>query len=228
MQRVGWWTCIAIWSNMGMGLETGRNWWRWLAACALVAAATGCSAGRDAATEPAAPSAPASDSPSADDQDPGRFAAQVINRAREAGVDPQLVMAILYNESYKPHDPDTERAWLQFKPDAALGVANMHRATFDEVKANHGFTDRDWLQLPDDPDLAIQAASWYLHDLSASLPDQRSGAHTTEELLAVGYNAGPGNMRAVAKGTSPGPQAQNYLDRLHDNWDKAGTAVANR
>lgn len=224
--HAGWWMCTAVWSNVRMRLETRTSWWRWFAACALVAAATGCTAVPDAVTEPAATSAPATPAPDSADQDPARFAAQVTDRAREAGVEPQLVMAILYNESYKPHDPDAERAWLRLDPDSSLGVANMHRPTFDEVKAKHGFADRDWLQLPDDPDLAIRAAAWYLYDLAAMLPEQRSEAHTTEELLALGYNAGPGNMRAFAKGTPPGPQAQSYLDRLRDNWAKAGEAVS--
>ncbi|MER7013500.1 transglycosylase SLT domain-containing protein [Saccharopolyspora sp. NPDC000359] len=206
---------------------TRRSRWRWFAACALVAATTGCAAAQDAApAAPAESAAPTSAAPDTAAQDPARFAEQVLARAREAGVDPQLLMAILHNESYKPHDPAAERAWLQIDPDAALGVANMHRVAFDEVKADRDFADRDWLELPDDPDLAIRAAAWYLHDLAAMLPDQRSSAHTTEELLALGYNAGPGNMRAFATGTPPGPQAQSYLDRLRQNWDEAGKALA--
>lgn len=218
--------CTAVWSNVRMQLGTGRSWWRWVAACALVAMATGCGGMNGTVTEPATTSAPETSAPDSADQDPARFAAQVTERAREAGVAPQLVMAILCNESYKPHDPAAERAWLRLDPDSSLGVANMHRPTFDEVKAEHGFADRDWLQLPDDPDLAIRAAAWYLHDLAEMLPEQRSGAHTTEELLALGYNAGPGNMRAFAKGTPPGPQAQSYLDRLRENWARAGEAVS--
>ncbi|MDA3642895.1 transglycosylase SLT domain-containing protein [Saccharopolyspora indica] len=207
-----------------MRLSRGENWWWWVAAGALVVAVTGCAPVRDA--ESAAPPTTTSADSAGQDQDPARFAAQVTARAREAGVNPQLVMAILLNESYKPHDPAAERAWLRLDPDAALGVANMHRATFDEVKAERGFADRDWLELPDDPDLAIRAAAWYLHDLAATLPGQRSGAHTTDELLALGYNAGPGNMRAFAKGTPPGSQAQSYLDRLRENWAEAGAAVS--
>ncbi len=32
-------------------------------------------------------------------------------------------------------------------------------------------------------------------------------------------------MLAFAAGTTPGTQAQSYLDRLHTNWAKAGKAV---
>ncbi|MFE0020118.1 transglycosylase SLT domain-containing protein [Amycolatopsis sp. NPDC059021] len=180
-----------------------------------------------AAPPPATTSTPASSSaaPTSTNQDPARFAKQVVARAREAGVEAQLVMAILYNESYKPHDPDLERAWQKMKPDAAFGIANMHKAAYDETKKGRPFANREWQELPDDPDLAIQAAAWYLHDLAAQLPSAHQGQSTTD-LLAVGYNAGPGTMKTIARGTKPGPQVQTYLDTLHGNWAKAGQAVA--
>lgn len=162
----------------------------------------------------------------ATDQDPARYAEPVVRHAREAAVSPQLVMAILYNESYKPHDPDLERAWQQLDPDAAFGVANMHRAAYDETRRGRAFAGRAWQELPDDPDLAIQAEAWYLHDLAGQLPSRHGDAYRTEELLALGYNAGPGNMKAFAKGAKPGARAQEYLTTLRANWAKAGRAVA--
>ncbi|MFF2848257.1 lytic transglycosylase domain-containing protein [Streptomyces sp. NPDC058001] len=160
--------------------------------------------------------------------DPADYATQVRHRAQQAGVSPQLVMAVLYNESYKPHDPDLERAWQRYKPDAAFGIGNMHRATFDLTKRGRDFAGRRWDELPDDRDLAIESTAWYLHDLGAQLPSHWTGPHTRDELLALGYNTGAGNMLAFARGTHPGTQAQSYLTRLHDNWEKAGKAVAAR
>lgn len=204
------------------------------AACVLALATAGCApapvAGAPATSTsaPASPSAPATSS-SAEagtvNPDPAKFAPQVIARAHQAGVDPQLVLAILYNEDYKPHDPQLERAWQNLKPDAAFGVANMHRATYDQTRRGRSFAGRDWQELPDDPDLAIQAEAWYLHDLAAQLPAKHSGQFTTDELLALGYNAGPGNMKAFARGTKPGAQAQTYLTDLRATWAKAGEAV---
>jgi soluble lytic murein transglycosylase-like protein len=159
------------------------------------------------------------------DQDPARFAARVRTHAGRAGVSPQLLMAILYNESYKPHDPASERAWQKIKPDAAFGIANMHQATFEETKRGRDFADRDWRELPDDPDLAIAAAAWYLHDLATHLPARTSGSPTTEELLALGYNTGAGNMKAFARGVKPGDMAQSYLELLHKNWAVAAEAI---
>ncbi|GAA1893147.1 transglycosylase SLT domain-containing protein [Streptantibioticus ferralitis] len=188
------------------------------------------SAGPAKSAAPTVSSAPESSptgrpSPTAADQDPARFAPQVARYAEKADVDPQLLMAILYNESYKPHDPAWERAWQRIKPDAAFGVANMHKAAFDQVKQGRDFAGRDWQQLPDDPALAIEAAAWYLHDLARQLPAQRSSPYPKDELLALGYNTGPGNMDAFAQGAKPGSAAQSYLDRLHANWSTAAQAL---
>jgi hypothetical protein len=174
----------------------------------------------------AAASASASGATSSGNYEPAHFAAQVRARAGQAGIDPQLLMAILYNESYKPHDPALERAWQALKPDSAFGIANMHRAAFDDTKTGRDFANRRWEELPDDPDLAIDAAAWFLHDLAAQLPAHPSGGLTRDDLLAVGYNAGAGNMLAIADGTAPGPAARSYLDQLHANWDKAARALA--
>ncbi|MGW3108362.1 lytic transglycosylase domain-containing protein [Streptomyces sp. NPDC001100] len=180
------------------------------------------------ATEPAPSRSSASPSPrvTTSSYDPASYAPQVRTRAQQAGVSAQLVMAILYNEAYKPHDAAFERAWQRYKPDAAFGIADMHRATFDEVKRGRDFADRSWDELPDDRDLAVEAEAWYLHDLAAHLPAARHTSLSEDDLLALGYNTGAGNMLAFARGTAPGSQAQSYLDRLHANWAKAGKAVA--
>ncbi|OLZ61288.1 hypothetical protein AV521_43970 [Streptomyces sp. IMTB 2501] len=172
-------------------------------------------------------SAPSSPSPTAasSSYDPADYATQVRARARQASVSAQLLMAVLYNEAYKPHDPSFERAWQKYKPDAAFGIANMHRATFDEVKQGRDFAGRRWEELPDDRDLAVEAEAWYLHDLAARLPSQWPAPYPRNDLLALGYNAGPGNMLAFARGAAPGAQARSYLDQLHANWAKAGKAV---
>jgi soluble lytic murein transglycosylase-like protein len=111
------------------------------------------------------------------------------------------------------------------KPDAAFGIANMHRAAFDDTKRGRPFAHRKWEDLPGDPDLAIQAAAWYLHDLAAQLPGRRAGAYSTDQLLALGYNTGAGNMRAFARGATPGSQARSYLDDLRGNWPRAAEAL---
>ncbi|MEU4194202.1 transglycosylase SLT domain-containing protein [Kribbella sp. NPDC026611] len=160
-----------------------------------------------------------------DDYDPAHFAPQVRRSAKSAGINPQLLMAILYNEAYKPHDPKFERQWAAVDSNPAFGIANMHKPAFDDTKRGRAFAKRKWEELPDNPELAIEAAAWHLHDLAKRIPDQRAKLYTKDELLALGYNAGGGNMRKFARGTKAGSQAQSYLDRLHDNWTKAGEAV---
>ena len=157
--------------------------------------------------------------------DPAAYASQVRTRARQSGVSAQLLMAVLYNEAYKPHAPALERAWQKYKPDAAFGIANMHRATFDEVKRDRDFDDRRWEELPDDRDLAIEAEAWYLHDLAKQLPVTWSASFTKNELLALGYNTGASNMLAFARGATLGSQARSYLEKLRTNWAKAAAAV---
>ncbi|MFF6992381.1 lytic transglycosylase domain-containing protein [Streptomyces sp. NPDC010273] len=187
-------------------------------------AATSPSTGTTGPATSAAPTSPSATA-SASAYDPAAYAAQVRTRAQQADVSAQLVMAVLYNEAYKPHDPALERAWQTYKPDAAFGIANMHRATFDEVRKGRDFAGRSWDELPDDRDLAIEAEAWYLHDLSAQLPPTWRSSLSRDQLLALGYNTGAGNMLAFAAGTPPGAQAQSYLDRLHTDWAKAGKAV---
>lgn len=160
-----------------------------------------------------------------EDYDPAQFAPEVRRYAKQAGINPQLLMAILYNESYKPHDPKFERQWAEVDSDPAFGIANMHKPAFDQTKRGRPFAHRKWEELPDNPALAIQAAAWHLHDLAERLPSKRADLYTKDELLALGYNAGGGNMRIFARGRKAGPQAQSYLDRLHQHWDKSAEAL---
>ncbi|MFG1813675.1 transglycosylase SLT domain-containing protein [Kribbella sp. NPDC049174] len=208
--------------------------WVWVAVGAVAVGATAARCGDTEGTASApnptpTPSAvstpPATPKPWYEDYDPARFAVQVRKYAGQAGIRPQLLMAILYNESYKPHDPELERSWAKIDSDPAFGIANMHRPAFDDTKRDRAFAGRKWEELPDDPSLAIQAAAWHLHDLAKRLPSTPATQLSKDELLALGYNAGGGNMRAFAKGRKPGPQAQSYLDRLHENWAKSAEAV---
>ncbi|MFC4908734.1 transglycosylase SLT domain-containing protein [Actinomadura gamaensis] len=193
---------------------------------ALLTVRGGHSTKPDASERPAAkPSATSADDRSAKERSPDHFASQVRQYAREAHVDPVLLMAILYNESDKPHDPELERAWQRFKPDAAFGIANMHKAAFNDTKDERPFENRRWEELPDDPALAVRAAAWFLHDLARQLPSDRTSDFSKSDLLALGYNAGAGNMRLFATGTRPGAMASSYLARIHKNWPKAQKAL---
>jgi hypothetical protein len=228
------------------GGQKQRSRWGWflvLAAVMVIGWIVRPGGGHDSGTAAAAPSGSAasaahgSGSASAsasvpatgviEPYDPADYASDAVKYGKQAGIDPQLLMAILYNESYKPHDAATERAWQKLKPTASFGIANMHEAAFDETKQGRDFAGRSWTELPDRPDLAIEAEAWFLHDLKAQLPPaaDRSTSLTQDELLALGYNTGGSNMRAFARGVKLGSMAQTYLDNLRQNWAKAGKAV---
>ncbi|HEY6794700.1 MAG TPA: transglycosylase SLT domain-containing protein [Kineosporiaceae bacterium] len=214
----------AVWVLLPALLLTGCSVERRPASVAAASsrAATGTGSGGSSRTA----GGPAGSGQLSDDPDPATYAALVTKYAREAGVHPQLVMAILYNESYKPHDPAFQRAWASMDPDASLGIANMHEAAFDDTKKGRPFVRREWQELPDDPGLAIEAEAWYLHDLAARLPSRRSSHYTLDELCALGYNAGPGNMVLFARGAPPGPQASAYLTEFRHNRAIAADALA--
>ncbi|MEU6478093.1 lytic transglycosylase domain-containing protein [Streptomyces sp. NPDC047017] len=155
--------------------------------------------------------------------DPADYAGPVVRAARDAGVSPVLLMAVLHNEAYKPHHPILERLWQWWKPGASFGVVNMHRATFERVRRAHGLPGR-WEDLRD-PEFAVRAAALHLQDLDRSLPQRYTRRYRRDELLALGYNTGERNMRAFARGVPPGPMARSYLRRLRDHWHRAARAV---
>ena len=157
--------------------------------------------------------------------DPGDYAALVVRSAEEAGVPALLLMGVLHNEAYKPHHPLLERLWHWWKPEASFGIANMHRATFEQVRRAHGLTGR-WKDLRDDPAFAVRAAALHLEDLDRRLPQRHVSRYSRDELLALGYNAGERNMRAFARGVPPGPMARSYLRRLRANRRRSAEALA--
>jgi hypothetical protein len=159
--------------------------------------------------------------------DPADYAAYVVSSAADVEVSPLLVMTVLHNEAYKPHHPLLERLWQLWKTEAAFGVANMHRTTFEQVRRTHGLSER-WPDLRDDPAFAIHAAALHLKDLDRSLPKRHVRRYTRDELLALGYNAGERNMRAFAQGVPPGPVARSYLRRFRTNRSRAAEILEER
>ncbi|MEW2250559.1 hypothetical protein AB0907_24880 [Streptomyces sp. NPDC006975] len=118
-----------------------------------------------------------------------------------------------------------ERLWQWWKPAASSGVANMHRAAFEQVRRTHGLSGR-WQDLRDDPAFAIHAAARHLKDLDGRLPERHVRRYTRDELLALGHNAGERTMRAFARGVPPGPMARSYLRRFRAGRWRAAEALA--
>ena len=108
---------------------------------------------------------------------PLRYSQYVRVHAREHGLDPALVAAVIYQESkFDPKAQSSSGAigLMQLTPSTAHGIAIR----------THGsaFATSDLY----DPDINIRYGVWYLHDLFAK--------YHTERLVLAAYNAGQGNV----------------------------------
>jgi soluble lytic murein transglycosylase len=97
--------------------------------------------------------------------------------AREHGLDPALLAAVIYQESkFNPSAKSSSGAigLMQLTPSTAHGIAVR----------THGdaFATADLY----DPEINIRYGAWYLHDLFAK--------YHSEKLVLAAYNAGQGNV----------------------------------
>jgi len=108
---------------------------------------------------------------------PLRYSEYVRVHAREHGLDPALVAAVIYQES-------------KFNPDAqsssgAIGLMQLTPSTAHGIAVRTGgnaFKTSDLY----DPEINIRYGAWYLHDLFAK--------YHSERLVLAAYNAGQGNV----------------------------------
>jgi hypothetical protein len=174
-------------------------------------------------------------------QPPESYVLQIAKYAAQAGVDPRLMLVILQNESNKIHgtvsdqlvDPaiDSTACAITHSQGCAgpsLGIADMKQATFDQVKANHGdlFGSDQWPDLTGNPDLAIQALAWELHDLAQGLPGTFVGQYSPEQMLGMAYNGGTQLALDYARGGTDLSQdtktkLQFYADHVDQSWSGA-------
>jgi soluble lytic murein transglycosylase len=104
--------------------------------------------------------------------------------AREHGLDPALLAAVIYQES--KFNPDAQSSsgaigLMQLTPSTAHGIAIR--------TGGNAFRTSDLY----DPEINIRYGAWYLHDLFAK--------YHSERLVLAAYNAGQGNVdRWRAKG----------------------------
>jgi soluble lytic murein transglycosylase len=132
---------------------------------------------------------------------PLRYAEYVRVHAREHGLDPAFVAAVIYQES-------------KFNPDArsssgAIGLMQLTPSTAHGIAIRtHGsaFRTSDLLN----PEINIRYGAWYLHDLFAK--------YGSEELVLAAYNAGQGNVdRWRAKGEPiQFAETRAYVKRVED------------
>jgi len=130
---------------------------------------------------------------------PLRYSEYVRVHARENGLDPALLAAVIYSES--KFDAGAESA------SGAIGLMQLTPATAEGIAIRTGgtrFTTRDLL----DPEINIRYGAWYL----AHLFDK----YGNERLVLAAYNAGQGNVdRWQAQGEPiQFPETRAYVSRV--------------
>lgn len=108
---------------------------------------------------------------------PLRYSEYVRVHAREHGLDPALLAAVIYQESKFQSDAQSSSGaigLMQLTPSTAHGIAVR--------TGGHKFKTSDLY----DPEINIRYGAWYLHDLFAK--------YHTERLVLAAYNAGQGNV----------------------------------
>ncbi|MCP2277514.1 hypothetical protein APR09_003082 [Nocardia amikacinitolerans] len=175
------------------------------------------------------------------DPDVRPWVGAAVKYGNEAGVDPRLVLAIVYNEGGNRSDSFLEREmshaydtfireggnWL--RPNS-LGLTNIKEDTFNTLKNQYPseFAGKEWSDLKSDPDLAIMAASYNLKRIETQwvkeAPDELKQKWTLNEFMAAGYNS-EANMDAYIKNGDLGPHVQAYVRMTHTSLDKAGKLI---
>ncbi|HZU20370.1 MAG TPA: lytic transglycosylase domain-containing protein [Gaiellaceae bacterium] len=130
---------------------------------------------------------------------PLRYAEYVRVHAREHGLDPALLAAVIYQESkFNPDARSSSGAigLMQLTPSTAHGIAIRTHGT--------AFRTSDLFN----PEINIRYGAWYLHDLFAK--------YRSEPLVLAAYNAGQGNVdRWIASGEPiQYPETAAYVQRV--------------
>jgi soluble lytic murein transglycosylase len=108
---------------------------------------------------------------------PLRYSEYVRVHAREHGLDPALMAAVIYQESKFRSDATSSSGaigLMQLTPSTAHGIALR--------TGGHAFRTDDLY----DPEINIRYGAWYLHNLFAK--------YHSERLVLAAYNAGQGNV----------------------------------
>ncbi|MEV6428791.1 hypothetical protein [Nocardia sp. NPDC051463] len=159
-----------------------------------------------------------------------------VKYGNAAGIDPRLVMAIVYNEGGYRSDSFIEnemsyaydvfvREGGNFIRPNSLGLTNMKEDTFNAVKKQFPveFAGKEWSDLKKDPDLAIMAATYNLKRIdikwTSTAPDELKEKYTHDQFLAAGYNS-EGNMKAYLEAGDLGPVVQGYVRMTNTALDK--------
>jgi soluble lytic murein transglycosylase len=130
---------------------------------------------------------------------PLHYSEYVRVHAREHGLDPALVAAVIYQESKFRSDAKSKSGaigLMQVRPTTAKGIAIR--------TGGHAFVTKDLYN----PEINIRYGAWYLDNLFKKYGDER--------LVLAAYNAGQGNVdawRAAREGIAFA-ETRAYVDRV--------------
>ncbi len=132
---------------------------------------------------------------------PLHYSTIVRQEAREKGIDPALVAAVIYQESKFDSGARSSSGaigLMQLRPETAKGIALRTGGTAFELS---DLTD---------PAINIRYGAWYLQNLFTKYGDER--------LALAAYNAGQGNVdRWLANGQEiEFPETRAYVDRVEE------------
>jgi RHS repeat-associated protein len=153
-----------------------------------------------------------------------QYADYVVKYAKEAGIDPVLLMAILLNEQ-KP------LSWWPTWPRKDRGLGSMSYQSFQQAAAFSGgkFSDSylNFIASGFDPALSIEATAWKLAQLQSKLPKYYTGELQPHELIAAAYNAGDEYISGdyPISPSGPGSARWRYLQNLNANWQNANQLI---
>lgn len=132
---------------------------------------------------------------------PLRYEQIVVGHAENYRLEPQLVAAVIYQESKFEADAVSDSGavgLMQLLPETAQGIADR--------TGGSGWHERDLV----DPELNVRYGSWYLRHLLDKYGD--------EELALAAYNAGQANVDRWRK-DGVGiqfPETRHYVERVQE------------
>ena len=130
---------------------------------------------------------------------PLRYEAIVRGHARNYGVDPALLAAVIYQESKFDASARSDSGaigLMQLTPETAQGIATR--------TGGSAFATSDLV----DPEINVRYGAWYLRHLFQKYGDER--------LVLAAYNAGQGNVDRWRRDGSgiQFPETRAYVDRV--------------
>ncbi|APE34604.1 hypothetical protein BOX37_12265 [Nocardia mangyaensis] len=159
-----------------------------------------------------------------------------VRYGNEAGVDPRVVLAIVYQEGGNRAESALQESaswgydafrYITTKPRElkdgygnSLGITNMKEETYNQVREKYPeeFEGKQWALIADDDSLAIKAAAFNLkrvQDLyTGRAVDSFREQHSRDEFIAAGYNAEGHFNKTYLKQGYFGNSAIDYIDRF--------------